>query len=375
MTTGVDVLTSSVPIVDKKLRPTKEFQIKWEQLAATLGILPRTAAQVSALLDKIGSTQGDILYRAASAWTALPPGTAGQLLQSGGAAANPSWVTFNALPSIADGDTLANTSGATAIPIATGLSAYLDYVFGNSQGDILYRGATVWKALAPGTSGQVLTTQGAGAAPHWAAGGGGGGSPPTVRGSGAQTFNSNTTTITLPAGTVAGDLAVVFVGHAYGANNPSGWTQLDNQQGSNTNGATFAKVLTSGDITTGSVTVTFAGSYYGSIAIITLQGGTSVLFGLASVRANSGATSQTVFSSAYSSGMAGIYFGHTRGDITVTCNQGTQLQQVSNSNSDSASAVLCEGTPGNAPFVSAATFSFSASGNGLYCAILFDLGP
>ncbi len=41
----------------------------------------------------LGSTQGNILYRNGTVWTVLAPGTAGQQLKSGGAAANPSWVT------------------------------------------------------------------------------------------------------------------------------------------------------------------------------------------------------------------------------------------------------------------------------------------
>jgi len=45
----------------------------------------------SGILDKIDATQGDILYRGASAWEALAPGTSGQVLTTGGAAADPSW--------------------------------------------------------------------------------------------------------------------------------------------------------------------------------------------------------------------------------------------------------------------------------------------
>lgn len=44
-----------------------------------------------------------------------------------------------------------------------------------AQGDILYRDAAVWKRLPAGTAGNVLTTNGAGANPSWAATGGGGG--------------------------------------------------------------------------------------------------------------------------------------------------------------------------------------------------------
>lgn len=46
----------------------------------------------SGILDTLGSTQGDVAYRNASGWVVLPPGTSGFVLQTGGAAANPSWV-------------------------------------------------------------------------------------------------------------------------------------------------------------------------------------------------------------------------------------------------------------------------------------------
>jgi hypothetical protein len=81
------------------------------------------------------------------------------------------------LASIADGDVLANTSGSSAAPVPTTLSALIDHAIGSSPGDILYRDSSAWKVLAPGTTGQFLETQGAGANPQWAtpAGGGGGG--------------------------------------------------------------------------------------------------------------------------------------------------------------------------------------------------------
>jgi len=49
------------------------------------------AVTLSQLLDWSSSTQGSILYRGASGWVALGPGTTGQVLQSGGAAADVSW--------------------------------------------------------------------------------------------------------------------------------------------------------------------------------------------------------------------------------------------------------------------------------------------
>jgi len=78
------------------------------------------------------------------------------------------WAQVNGgLGSIADGDVLANISGSSAAPIANTVSAVLDHVLGSTQGDILYRGASAWAALAPGTSGNVLKTGGSSANPSW----------------------------------------------------------------------------------------------------------------------------------------------------------------------------------------------------------------
>jgi len=49
---------------------------------------------LSAYLDSaLSSTQGTLLYRSGTVWTALGPGSAGQVLQTGGLAANPAWAT------------------------------------------------------------------------------------------------------------------------------------------------------------------------------------------------------------------------------------------------------------------------------------------
>lgn len=48
---------------------------------------------LSTTLDTLGATQGDLLYRSAAGWVVLAPGTVKQMLQSGGAGANPSWTS------------------------------------------------------------------------------------------------------------------------------------------------------------------------------------------------------------------------------------------------------------------------------------------
>jgi len=76
-------------------------------------------------------------------------------------------LSLSRIATIADGTLLANTSGGTSTPIATTLTQLIDHDLGTAQGDILYRNGTIWTVLAPGTSGQVLTTGGASANPSW----------------------------------------------------------------------------------------------------------------------------------------------------------------------------------------------------------------
>lgn len=84
--------------------------------------------------------------------------------------------------------------------------AILDQI-GTTQGSILYRGASAWAALGPGTNGQVLQTQGAGADPQWVSGAAGS----TLLGSAAGTGSSATLTVSsIPA--TANDLEIFISG-------------------------------------------------------------------------------------------------------------------------------------------------------------------
>lgn len=140
------------------------------------------ALSASQVLDMINNVQGDVLYRNASGWVVLPPGTSGQVLTTSGAAANPAWATVTgtgtvtsiatsggltggtitttgtlSLASIATGNVLAYTGAGSGTPVATTPSAVLD-VIGSTTGNILYRSSgSGWQVLAPGSNGQVLT--------------------------------------------------------------------------------------------------------------------------------------------------------------------------------------------------------------------------
>lgn len=53
---------------------------------------PTITAKVQEILDQISATRGVVLYRGAAGWAALVPGTAGFVLSTGGAGADPSWI-------------------------------------------------------------------------------------------------------------------------------------------------------------------------------------------------------------------------------------------------------------------------------------------
>jgi hypothetical protein len=91
------------------------------------------------------------------------------------ASGSKSWFTTGStgstgfLPAIPTGEVLSNVTGVSAPPVANTLTSIIDAAIASVQGDILYRSATFWTALAPGPAGFVLTSQGAGANPAWSA--------------------------------------------------------------------------------------------------------------------------------------------------------------------------------------------------------------
>jgi hypothetical protein len=128
-------------------------------------------ATASVFFDSVfGSTQGSVLYRSATAWVVLTPGSSGQFLATGGAAANPSWQNAPTTgAAITNLRIIANISGATATPSANTLSNILDAIIASARGTLLYRSSSGWLGLAPGTAGQILQTGGTGGDPSWTA--------------------------------------------------------------------------------------------------------------------------------------------------------------------------------------------------------------
>jgi len=109
--------TNTVPIannsVTNAMLATVATQIiKGRATAGTGNVEDLTITQI---LDFLSSTQGAVLYRGASAWAGLAPGTSGQYLTTNGAAANPSWTTApSVLPSqTGNSGKLLTTDGTT----------------------------------------------------------------------------------------------------------------------------------------------------------------------------------------------------------------------------------------------------------------------
>lgn len=263
----------SAPFVDIK---TGRLERPAAQLIRALWLRTgQSSGSPSLILDAIGSTQGDILYRNAVQWVALGPGVAGLFLRTNGAGGNPSWAagSTGTVTSVATGTgltggtitttgtvsfaaiashrLLANTTAGSAAPSASTISDVLDFI-GATRGQILYRGAASWSVLAPGTAGFFLATGGAGADPSWAAGNAGtvtsvamtvptflsvAGSPVTTTGTLAVTLQTQTAN-TVFAGPTTGAAAAPTFRALISADRPDSVTTGIAAAGSNQGTAT-----------------------------------------------------------------------------------------------------------------------------------------
>lgn len=149
-----------------------------------------------------------------------------------------------------------NVTGSTATPADITATQVLDMI-GTTQGSVLYRNATSWVALAPGTSGQFLKTNGAAANPAWATAGTG-----TVTSITAGTGLSGGTITT--SGTIAIANTTVTAG-AYG-NATSVGTFTVNAQGQLTAAATTTIAIDAGQVTSGIFSVTRGGTGFATYA-------------------------------------------------------------------------------------------------------------
>lgn len=253
-------------------------------------------------------------------------------------------VTNAMLANMAAGLIKGNKETVAGVPEDLTLSQVLDLIGGATWGDILFRGTAGWRRLPAGTAGQFLKTNGAAADPVWSASGGAGGTP-TIRASGIGSYNAASVVIPWPAGTVVGDVVLIYWENGYPITAvPAGWTpiHLGASSGNYTNQGCAAKIMTAADIAAGSVNVTAGGGFNGIWAALTMTGSTVTGIDHLDYFDSLGSVSYT---SAPITGMFGVsssdlLFGFlsTRGTMNVTVSSGlTILQTV---NSPSASGIL-----------------------------------
>lgn len=283
-------LNWQVPLVNPDRTPTSEFQRAWASLQTATGDIPAldTAAEVSAVLDKLGATPGSLLRRTASGWEVITGG-AGDLLKRGVS-------NWDVLPSPSDPTKyLAGDLTWQSVP-SPNIQTLLDSI-SSTRGVVLYRGAAGWAALSPGTSGNFLQTLGAGADPVWAAGGGGGGGGlkgvfwPALGG-----VESSSTAPYATKGNVIRPSANLTVSalYAYMNNSTAGATYK-----AFVFEATGATNVTLGTLVGSSNTVTVAATGYQVVALpltanITLTSGT-IYYVLITITSGSGTTSVNMY--------------------------------------------------------------------------------
>jgi hypothetical protein len=215
----------------------------------------QSITDISPVIDLLGNAQGDLLYRNASGWVVLAPGTSGQLLQTNGAAANPGWASVpnGFLGSGVDGAislsspvTQTRDYQATNLTLNSGgtlyTAGYAVYCTGTLDLSSAQAGAITFSAgtaagngtaSAGGTAGVCATVYG-----RYMSGrtGGVGGTPSTTTGgagtspgaaTGSYTFNAAPAAPSGGAGTSAAGAGGGSLAVGYSTNLSSGWPAPD----------------------------------------------------------------------------------------------------------------------------------------------------
>jgi len=228
--------------------------------------------------------------------------------------------------------------------------------------------------------GVTVTDSGAGEVEINVTGGSGGGvvgsslaNPPSIRAtSAAQAFNANSVVVNWPSGTVAGDLVLIFTGHGWETLAPVGWSQYANLIGTGSNGAVLGRIMTPADISSGSVTVTFGGSFNGVVQAVSIVG--STVAGIRSVTGfRSGSAASTIPLNGDSSSdrdlALGFAFNRAASNNSLPANW-TTLASVNAANGSSVFGRISN----NPPVIIQDNATSSATGPGRYSAVVSLIG-
>jgi hypothetical protein len=207
------------------------------------------------------------------------------------------------LQPIPDNTILGNISGVSALPYDNTLSQYLDYAFSNTQGAVIYRGPSSWQALAPGISGQVLSTQGSAADPIWRSTPGTGTVTSITAGTNLSATPANPITASGTISTVMNPAFTTSVTtpSIYGGSSASQTLLIQSTTGVGTSDSIVFKVGNNGAITAmtiasdGTVTIPQAAIDTTSITVPLLIGGTTASSSLTLQSTSGVGTTDSIF--------------------------------------------------------------------------------
>lgn len=165
ITTSGTIGLAAAGVTNSYLGPMNGGTVK-----ANVTVSPAGPADVtpSAVLDVIGSTRGDILYRGASGWAVLPPAASSSyVLTNNGPGTDPTWgfpTTFSSVTVSAPLQLSGTNISLTTVPANLGGTGQSSF----AVGDILYAsGTTTLARLADIATGNALIAGGIGVAPAW----------------------------------------------------------------------------------------------------------------------------------------------------------------------------------------------------------------
>ena len=187
--------------------------------------------------------------------------------------------------------------------------------------------------------------------------------PPQVRGYSYVTGSTASFNVPFPTGTVAGDFAIICGAGGYGPSAPpSGWTSLNSGSASGIQGATFSKTLTSGDLSTGYVTVTFNNAYNGICQMVTFKGAATVR----NTQGNADGGTTLTSSSAVQVNDLGVHFATVRSGSITSVTPGTVRQSSAISDINAAIYTAAVSTAGVQSVV------YSVTGDYYICSVFVD---
>jgi hypothetical protein len=197
---------------------------------------------------------------------------------------------------------------------------------------------------------------------------------PTIRASSLGFYSSNTINVPFPAGTIAGDVAIVFVTNGYNLLTVGdGWINIGpSPNGNYANGITIVKELDASDISLGYVTVNATGGFDGDYAVVIVDGSTVTRYRQGEWNQSGGSGSVSTFAmppleDAEQTDLI-IGFSYMRGNGAVTISNFTSLATPLTGTNASAFVGQFTGTLSKTGL--AEVVSFGGGNNGCYNSVV-----